>query len=539
MPDCSCWRAVERSPTLRWVALVLATVQAMSTGAAFYGWASIVPLLAAREPFASMDDTEQTLELGLIFTVASSLTFIMPVITGTILDHYGPRVATRIGSSLFAIGISVILAAVATGQNLYMAGFIIIASVGTMLLHPSFSIAALFPEFPGTVLSILNGCFDASAVVFLIIAGIERAGLPLTTVLIMYLCGPVLLILLLAAFLWPPRPFKSQEKAVAEAESEAHARGDSTTDTATGKAAGTAPEDLEAATGDEEAKAAPNSTGRRESEAASETGIELTGMTAGGSADATRPSGKDAGAASADATPAPAAADGAASSGTADGAVAASPKAASSSPSPSPSSPHIGRTILQQAASLEFVLLTLYMAQSFVRFNTYLGTVDSLLKSITDDSGPYLAAFGIILPAGALTVLAAGAIIDRFGISTACACLSVLALLVNGLSMVPDANVQYLTFFCFAAYRAFLFSFATTYIAERFGFPSVGRLLGAISIVGGCASFLQYPLLAVALEQSPVSFDIPNGIMLGLGVVALGFPAHLFYKYGAMMPTQG
>lgn len=34
MPDCSCWRAVERSPTLRWVALVLAMVQAMSTGEA-------------------------------------------------------------------------------------------------------------------------------------------------------------------------------------------------------------------------------------------------------------------------------------------------------------------------------------------------------------------------------------------------------------------------------------------------------------------------------------------------------------------------
>lgn len=439
--------------------------------------------------------------------------------------------AARIGSTLFAIGVAVILAAVATGQNLYMAGFCIIASVSTMLIHPSFSIAALFPEFPGTILSLLNGCLDASAVVFLIIASIERAGLPLTTVLIMYLCGPVLLALLLAVFVWPPRPFRVQDKAPTAIVDAAHddpARSDAGADITTGKSVASGPHDMAAAEDANEAKAAP--TGKPESAATSEAGIELTDVR-----DSSSPAkaGKEA-AASPDASAALTTTDGAVApvSTEVDAAGAAAGAKAGASP-------HLGRTILQQANSLEFLLLTLYMAQSFVRFNTYLGTVDPLLKSITDDWETYLSAFGIILPVGAVTVLAAGAIIDRFGISTACACLSVLALLVNGLSMIPDPNVQYVTFFCFAAYRAFLFSFATTYIAERFGYSSVGRLLGAISIVGGCASFLQVPLLSLALAQTPTSFDISNAIMLGLGVVSLGFPAHLFYSYGAMMPTQG
>jgi hypothetical protein len=195
--------------------------------------------------------------------------------------------------------------------------------------------------------------------------------------------------------------------------------------------------------------------------------------------------------------------------------------------------------MLAKIWTVEFWALMLFMTQNFLRFNMYLGSLDAQLAAIsssTDEKVGLLQAFGVILPVGALTVIIAGQTVDRLGITASCVVLSVLGVLVNGLAMIPVAQAQYATFLCFATFRAFLFTFLSNYVAQRYGFGLVGRMLGVISLLGGLVSFLQYPLLSVALAQEPVSFDIPNGLMLGIGVVSLAYPAYVAAIHGAMMP---
>lgn len=50
-----------------------------------FGWASIVPVLEDVPVFRNQTDADRTLSLGLIFTVASSMTFVAPAFTGAFL----------------------------------------------------------------------------------------------------------------------------------------------------------------------------------------------------------------------------------------------------------------------------------------------------------------------------------------------------------------------------------------------------------------------------------------------------------------------
>jgi len=408
----------------------------------------------------------------------------------------------RMASVAFAIGIGILLLSVTAGVNAYMAAFIVFPSVGTMLLHPLLSLANLFPESPGTVNALLNGCFDASSVVFLVMSAMVNAGVAFDTVLIAYLCGPVLVVSVFSLVLWPPRPFQTPESGTVQAAA-ADGRDESSADSAAEPAGALAPASSVQASASSQGKAYGGEAAEGEGEEAAKKAAGAAG---------------DTGAAAEDVA-----------SGVAVEVAGDEPSAAGKDDAPT--------GFVAQITSAEFILLTLFMTQNFVRFNTYLGSVDAQVRALTDDPVPLVSAFGVILPVGATSVVIAGAVIDRLGLSAAAACLSALALLVNGLAMVPVPGVQYATFILFAVFRAFLFSFLTTYVAFRFGFASVGRLLGVISVLGGCVSFVQYPLLAVALEQSPVSFAIPNGILLATGAIAVLYPVYLFCRFGWLMPS--
>ena len=85
---------------------------------------------------------------GLVFTIASSLAFIAPLMFGLAMDRFGPRVSTTAGMAISLTG-SVLVAASdpAGGFQAYLPGFACVglASSGVMmgLLHVRYAHAAL------------------------------------------------------------------------------------------------------------------------------------------------------------------------------------------------------------------------------------------------------------------------------------------------------------------------------------------------------------------------------------------------------------
>jgi hypothetical protein len=95
--------------------------------------------------------------------------------------------------------------------------FICIGSAASAQLLPLYHMSNLFPGHEGLAMSILNGSFDASSLVYFIMARLYAAGVPFRTVLIAYLLGPVLLVGLFSVFLWRPAPFAPQALAATAA----------------------------------------------------------------------------------------------------------------------------------------------------------------------------------------------------------------------------------------------------------------------------------------------------------------------------------
>lgn len=110
---------------------------------------------------------EQGLRLNVFFAVASTTSNVSALIVGTLLDRYGPRVASTIGSVCLAVGSALMGSAFATPEfDGYIAGNIFLSLGGTFIFVPSFQVANAFPKYAGTIVAIVTGAFDASVSTF-------------------------------------------------------------------------------------------------------------------------------------------------------------------------------------------------------------------------------------------------------------------------------------------------------------------------------------------------------------------------------------
>ncbi|ODV60365.1 Fmp42p ASCRUDRAFT_76363 [Ascoidea rubescens DSM 1968] len=114
--------------------------------------------------------TEQDLKLNFIFTVSAVLTNVSSLPIGYILDFYGPKVCSLIGS-FFLLSSCIILINTKFFLSLdifdpYLAGFGLLALGGPFTYISSFQLSNSFPINSGTILALLTGAFDASSATF-------------------------------------------------------------------------------------------------------------------------------------------------------------------------------------------------------------------------------------------------------------------------------------------------------------------------------------------------------------------------------------
>lgn len=167
----------------------------------------------------------QSLIINKLFVAGATTSFISPIFVGAFQQRFGPAWTMRLTSTVFALGAGLGIGAATPGvaEGLWYGFFICLGFSATSLVLPLYDYASLFPTNSGLALGLLNGCFDASTVVFLILSEMAKS-VPLRNVLIGYLCCPVLVLLIHAIFLWPSKPWsasKADDAAKAAPSSEA------------------------------------------------------------------------------------------------------------------------------------------------------------------------------------------------------------------------------------------------------------------------------------------------------------------------------
>ncbi|SMY18621.1 unnamed protein product [Zymoseptoria tritici ST99CH_1A5] len=112
---------------------------------------------------------EQELRLNLMFTIAAVSTNVCALPVGTILDRFGPRIASIVGTVFLLIGALFLAFAADLYKwfDAYIPGYLFLALGGPFVFISSFQLSNTFPQHSGLILALLTGAFDTSSAVFL------------------------------------------------------------------------------------------------------------------------------------------------------------------------------------------------------------------------------------------------------------------------------------------------------------------------------------------------------------------------------------
>ncbi|CAI4216433.1 unnamed protein product [Parascedosporium putredinis] len=186
--------------------IVVTLIYSLLAAGIIFGYAALKPVLrqegAYRDGCAAKGGSDQDVDvcvemrLNLMFTTAAVASNLATLPMGAILDNYGPRVSSIVGSFLLA--------------------------AGSLLMAYSQELSNAFPSRSGLILSLITGSFDASSALFYVYRIIyeHTAGsLTIRTFFLGYLAVPAA-IMLLHLLVLPPLPYKSVGELVSMLEEE-------------------------------------------------------------------------------------------------------------------------------------------------------------------------------------------------------------------------------------------------------------------------------------------------------------------------------
>ena len=398
---------------------------------------------------------------GLIYTISSVVGLIAPLASGLMTERFGPSATVRLFTSIWALGVALMLVAstavgTAGSDAAIWAAFVLIGAAAAANSIPLYSVAALFPTRRSTALAFISGSFDASSAVFVIFERIVGGGVKLRDILIGYLAGPIFIVALFALFLWPSRPFgepgalppespPAQPRAP-EAETEAAPMPAHAPKPVSAPADVLAPADAPARSGGSPLRIAIPQISE----------------------------------------------------------VAAAGKGSHSPFAVALPSPHFlpginsaslrAMSFIEQVRQPAFYLFIASFSSNVLLLTFYFSVLGPLLSE-KGDNGDNISMFSAVLPSvGILSVVASGFILDTCGPVPAFALLSCYGVLVAAISRSPTLEIQPLAFACFACFRGFLFSVMSAFLGSTFGFEHLTSLVGLTTLCGGLVGLLSIPI---------------------------------------------
>ncbi|KAF2720858.1 MFS general substrate transporter [Polychaeton citri CBS 116435] len=483
--------AFEISKTKRVVQVVSAIIYCLFGAGVVFGFAAIKPVLIAEGVYRDKCTKEeldagvwtcygQELRLNLMFTVAAVSTNVCALPVGTVLDRFGPKVASLLGVVFLTLGaLFMAFAKDLTGTfDAYIPGYLFLALGGPFVFISSFQLSNTFPAHSGLILALLTGAFDTSSAVFLVYRLIyEGTDGSFTTkkFFLIYLIVPVY-VLLAQLFVMPVQSYKTVGELVKQIETEEEGQD------------ATYPNGASNGSPDDETRALL--TNRRESVASQVT--SLLGSKAGG-------------------------------------VEQQEAEAAKASKSGVWGALH-GRTARQQILTLWFALITLFTVVQMLRINYFVATIRTQYATLLH-SYPLAVrvnqVFDVALPLGGVVAVPfIGLILDHTSTPFVLGLLVALATAIGVLGVIPAEGAAYANIALFVVYRPLYYTAVSDYAAKVFGFATFGKVYGLIICLAGVFNFAQAALDALthgAFRDDPVPVNIIllcTALVVGTALVA-------------------
>ena len=460
----------------------IAVVYCLLAAGIVFGFAAIKPVLVEEGVYREtctkqeLEDNvwvcyEQELRLNLMFTVAAVSTNVCALPVGTVLDRYGPRVASLVGVFFLFLGALFMAFAVDLPFDGYIPGYLFLALGGPFVFISSFQLSNTFPANSGLILALLTGAFDTSSAVFLayrlMYQGSNGSFTPKKFFLV-YLIVPTF-ILIVQIFVMPTNSYKTVGELVKHAEDSVHDVHDS---------------DDEIADGQRRMSVQSKRREHRES-------VVSEIQTLLGSKNGDKQQREE---------------DEKAEKSGVWGAL------------------H-GRTAVQQIMSPWFVLITLFTVVQMTRINYFVATIrtqySEMLHSV-DKAVQVNEFFDVALPlGGVIAVPFIGLILDHTSTPFCLGLLVTLATIIGVLGVIPEMWAAYGNICIFVLYRPFYYTAVSDYSAKVFGFATFGKVYGLIICLAGLFNFSQAGLDALT-HRTFGNDPIPANILLLCTALVVG-----------------
>lgn len=415
---------------------------------------------------------EQELRLNLMFTVAAVSTNVCALPVGTILDRFGPRIASLIGVVFITLGALFMAFANGLPFDGYIPGYLFLALGGPFVFISSFQLSNTFPQNSGLILALLTGAFDTSSAVFLAYRLVYQATNGSFTprkFFLVYLIVPAF-ILVAQIFIMPGSSYKTVGELVKQAEAD-----NENSDTSS-------------------VRSDPTGAQTRQRTATS----EVTNLLGSKSGD-----------------------------------VQAEQEKRKAETSGVWGALH-GKTALQQILSPWFMLITLFTIVQMVRINYFVATIRTQYDALLPPGPPPGNAvrlnnfFDIALPlGGVLSVPFIGLVLDHTSSPFTLGLLVSIATVIGVLGVIPQLWAGYANIVLFVLYRPLYYTAVSDYSAKVFGFATFGKVYGLIICLAGLLNFSQQGLEALThrvFGNNPIPVNV---VLLSLaavvGVVLVGF----------------
>lgn len=438
--------AFEVSKAKRILQVAVAVVYCLLAAGVVFGYAAIKPVLVHEgvyREYCTKQELrdgvwvcyEQELRLNLMFTVAAVSTNVCALPVGTILDRYGPRVASNIGVVFLVLGALALAFAADLPFDAYIPGYLFLALGGPFIFISSFQLSNTFPAHSGLILALLTGAFDTSSAVFLayrlIYQGTDSTFTPKKFFLI-YLIVPAL-ILVFQVFIMPGSSYKTVGELVKEVEDSAmvqeghHANGSSDALMRQDTRASEVTALLGSKQGDKQVK--------QEEVKAKKSGVW--------------------------------------------GAL------------------H-GQTAWQQICSPWFVLITLFTVVQMTRINYFVATVRTQYTELLHSHSKAVHVnefFDVALPLGGVVAVPfIGGVLDHTSTPFVLGLLVTIATAIGIFGVIPEMWAAYANVILFTLYRPLYYTAVSDYSAKVFGYATFGKVYGLIICLAGLFNFSQAAL---------------------------------------------
>ena len=158
--------------------IISTLVETLFYGGTLNGWSSLHPVLIKEDYFAENCRNNSTIQvscksqsnsLSLVYTIASALSHLLNFLPGFLMDRYGIWFTRSLMLSMIGLGflLAAIIDPLVSSFLLYFA-FSLVSVGGVGIVVTNFGIGNLCTEYRGTVLNLISGSTDTSAIVFLI-----------------------------------------------------------------------------------------------------------------------------------------------------------------------------------------------------------------------------------------------------------------------------------------------------------------------------------------------------------------------------------